>query len=178
MNSFIYEKLYQYPQRQLPGSLKIACLQPALSIYWHTRRQEAWAADEQTKWGEGRVCIFPVFCWVFCPFFNVEIPPPRHLHASPLLSGSLSAHKEVFHDSTHFIFFSQHMDGTITPYNLFSRQPGHFADLRSTYCTVASPSYSPSPAPLHPPPKPITSYHQGGGRSSISYSSTQVPLLL
>lgn len=49
-----------------------------------------------------------------------------------LLSGSLPAHKEVFHGSTHLIFFSQHMDGTITPYNIFSRQPDHFADPYST----------------------------------------------
>lgn len=41
-------------------------------------------------------------------------------HTPP--STSFSSHKEAFHDSTHLIFFSQHMGGTITPYDIFSRQ--------------------------------------------------------
>lgn len=61
-----------------------------------------------------------------------------------LLSGSLSVHKAVFHGSALFFLFSQHMDGTITPYSLFSHQSGHFADLQST---------KNPPATHHPPPQ-------------------------
>ena len=68
---------------------------------------------------------------VLC-LFSVKKTLTRHLYLSELISASPSAHLEVFHDSSRLIFFSQHMDGTITPYNIFSRRPGYFADLHST----------------------------------------------
>lgn len=62
---------------------------------------------------------------VLC-LFSAKKTLTRHLYLSEL-TASPSAHLEVFHDSSHLIFFSQHMDGTITPYNIFSHQPGYFA---------------------------------------------------
>lgn len=92
--------------------------------------------------------VFLHVCFVYCASFALKIHPPGTLVCRASFLPHSQHILDVFHDSTRLIFFSQHMDGTITPYNIFSRQPGYFADLHSTQYHPTTPHL---PLLSHPP---------------------------